>query len=397
MKHKSLFSSIVIIALIIQTNLLQAKPEVANKPESFEWAIVGAGLGGITALAILMDCGVEPSSIAWIDPEFQVGRVGKYYRNVPGNVQTHRLILYVESCPFFKNINSATLKALYACDPDKFQPLHVIADPLLDFTEYLCNKVTPVKDEISSLARGNDHWILEGNEYVIHAQKVILAIGGSPKRLNYDIEEIPLDEALDKNKLPNYVSPDDSIAVFGGMHSAILILKYLSELSVKQIFNFYIDPYFYGAPGLEGDTATWAQEVLENNTPANLIRVLSNCDNREKILPLCNKVIYAIGYEQNKILVNGSSCLTFDENTGIIDCNLYGIGMAFPPTGIFHGQKVAKNGLHTYLNYGKKLIPAWVAAEVSNDKNPIKVTNPSLQTQLVSSHEISTNQELPWI
>jgi hypothetical protein len=359
---KKRFYSLMVIFLVVQQGALQSMVASESQPQCYSWAIVGAGLAGITALAVLINCGVEPSSIAWIDTEFGVGRVGKYYRNVPGNIQISRMLLYVNNCPYFKDITSSSLQALYTYDLEEFKLLQVIADPLQDFTDYLRNQVVSVQTFITSLTLVNDQWVLEGSDCSINAQKVILAIGAEPKRLTYDIPEILLDDALDKDKLATLVSPDDTIAVFGGMHSAILVLKYLSEnCSVKQIINFYIEPYFYGPPGLEGATALWAQTVLEQNPPANLSRVLSTLENRKNILPLCTKAIYAIGYEPSPILVNGSLNLTFDEYTGIIDQNLYGIGIAFPPTGIINGQKIAKNGLHAYLGYAKKLIPQWIA------------------------------------
>src|SRR5207248_4527297 len=138
---------------------------------------------------------------------------------------------------------------------------------------YLRNKVTSIQSTITSLDRINNHWLLVGPDCSINAQKVILAIGAEPKQLGYNMPTIPLDDAIDQQKLATYISPDDHVAVFGGMHSAILILKYLSELSVKQITNFYMDPYFYDAPGLEGVTALWAKTVLEQNPPSNLSRV----------------------------------------------------------------------------------------------------------------------------
>lgn len=370
---------LLIIFLFIQQNSVHAN----NSSNCYSWAIVGAGVAGITALACLIDCGIEPSTIAWIDPEFNIGRIGKYYRNVPGNIQTSRLLLYVSGCPYFKNITSPSLHALYTYNVNEYPLLRVIADPLVDFTDYLRDQVNPIQDTISSLDYNGDHWILHSTDSDIHAKKVILAIGSEPKRLNYDIPEIPLDDALDKDKLATCVSDDDCIAVFGGMHSAILILKFLSEYSVKEIVNFYIDPYFYDAPGLEGATAAWAKNVLEKNPPSNLSRVLSTAENRAAILPRCTKVIYAIGYEPNPIIVNGSSDLLFDENNGIIAQDLYGIGIAFPPTGIINGHKVAKNGLMAYLGYAKKLVPQWVNNE--RFKEPI------------SSHGKDTDPELPWI
>lgn len=381
MVMKKSFLCIMIILLFVQQGTLSVELDIASPLPRYDWAIVGAGLAGITALAILLDSGVEPSTIAWIDPEFNVGRVGKSYRNVPGNIAVERIILFVQNCPYFKDINSPSLEQLYTYNPAEFPPLSVVADPLQDFTAYLRNKVVSLHNTITSLTYNDDHWALKGADCAINAHKVILAIGAKPKRLNYAIEEIPLDDALDKNKLATCVSADDRVAVFGGMHSAILILKYLSEMSVKQIINFYIDPYFYDAPGLEGETALWAQTVLEQAPPANLIRVLSIPENTKTMLSTCNKAIYAIGYETNPILVNEVLPVTFDESTGMIDHNLYGIGIAFPPTGIVNGQKIAKNGLHAYLGYAKKLIPHWISNERFYPNNGIK----------------PAHYELPWI
>ncbi len=374
---RKMFFSVAFVLLIPSKNMLHAEV-TKNQPLSYDWAIVGAGFAGITALAVLLDAGVDPSAVAWIDPEFNVGRVGKYYGEVPGNIQTKHLIEYVEKCPYFKTIISPSLLTLYTYPAEQFQQLQVIVDPLLDFTAHLQNMVVPIKDCISSLQRVDNCWILESSDGTFCAKKVVLAIGAHPKRFDYDIAEIPLDDAFNKKKLINFISPDDSIAVFGGMHSAILVLKNLSELSVKNIINFYLEDYFHGSPGLEGVASMWAEDVLEKNPPANLIRVLSTPENIEQILPTCSKAIYAVGYESNAILVNGSSDVTFDEHTGIIDEDLYGIGIAFPPTGIFNGQKIAKNGLYAYLVYAKKLIPRWI----NNEK-----------THLIEDDLI----EIPWI
>jgi hypothetical protein len=381
---KSKYILYISILLFIPQSILQSQSKLKNQSDVYSWAVVGAGVAGITALAMLLECGIDPATIAWIDPEFNIGRMGKYYRDVPGNVQTSRLILYVQGCPYFKDITSSSLNALYTYNLDEYQPLHVITDPLMDFTAYLRSQVNSFQDTIPALDHNGDYWVLHGTGYDLNAQKVILAIGAYPKSLNYDIPEIPLDDALNKEKLATYVNCDDCVAVFGGMHSAILILKFLAEnCSVREIINFYIDPYFYGAPGLEGATAAWAQNVLEQNPPSNLSRVLSTPENRNAIFPRCTKAIYAIGYVPNPILVNGSSDLLFDENSGIIAQDLYGIGIAFPPTGIINGQKIARNGLMTYLAYAKRLVPQWVNNE--RFKEPI------------FSHKIDTDQELPWI
>lgn len=364
---RKIFFIIIATLLFTPFTSVYAYGECPNAQRCYDWAIVGAGFAGITALAVLIDSGIDPSTITWIDAEFNVGRVGKYYCQVPGNVQTQHLTEYVEDCPLFKDINSPWIDKLYSYPAEQFQPLQVIVNPLLDFTVYLQNMVIPMQDTVASLTRAENYWELELSEHkqTVHAQKVILAIGAHPKTLDYDIPAIPLDSAFDTNKLMQAISADDTVAVFGSMHSAILILKLLCErCSVNRIINFYARDYFHGSPGLEGATSLWAENVLEKQCPEYLIRVLNTQENREQLLPLCTKVIYAIGYEANKLLINGSHDVTFDENSGIIDENLYGIGIAFPPTALFDGHRIAKNGLYAYLVYAKKLIPRWI----SNDK-----------------------------
>src|SRR5690242_4962189 len=182
----------LIIALLLSTvrlSILSANTEIKNQISQYDWAIIGAGFAGITALAVLLDAGVKPYSVAWIDPEFNVGRVGKYYREVPGNIQTKHLIEYVEDCPGFQDIDSSSLQTLYTFPAEQFQKLEVIVDPLLDFTAHLQKMVVPIQDSITLLTRVDNHWVLESSNRMLYAKKVILAIGAHPKRLNYDIPD----------------------------------------------------------------------------------------------------------------------------------------------------------------------------------------------------------------
>ena len=320
----------------------------------YQWAVVGAGLAGVTAMVVLLESGVDASSIIWIDPEFNMGRMGKYYRHVPANTKIQILQNYLNKCPVFQEFPSESRDKLFLCDQEEFPLLDVIIDPLVDATHYLRSKVNSLQEMVIGVMSDGDGWILEcSNSITIQAQKVILAIGGYPKKLDYQLQEIPLDEALDKDKLATYVS----------MHSAMLVLKYLSELGVKEIFNFYTTPYQYRIPGaesLEGETKLWVKNVLEQKPPRNLTRTKNTQENVDRYLPLCNKVIYAIGFERNPLSVNGRYDYTYDDNTGIIAPNLYGIGMAFPHTiQTLKCNKVAIHGFVIYSSYAHNLIPQW--------------------------------------
>ena len=132
---------------------------------------------------------------------------------------------------------------------------------------------------------------------------------------------------------------------------------------LKQIINFYTTPYFRRIPGaesLEGITEFWVKNILEKNPPKNLLRLENTQENLDQFLPLCNKVIYAIGYEKNPIRINGSYDWHFNEKTRTIAPNLYGIGIAFARTITLLGnKKVAINGFSIFLSNAQTFIPRW--------------------------------------
>ena len=49
--------------------------------KNFDWAVIGAGPAGIAAIGKLLDAGIEPQRIAWIDPTFAVGDFGTQHQS----------------------------------------------------------------------------------------------------------------------------------------------------------------------------------------------------------------------------------------------------------------------------------------------------------------------------
>jgi hypothetical protein len=308
------------------------------------WTVVGAGPSGILALGIILDSGVPADKVVWLDPEFRVGRMGKYYKNVPGNGRVGQYITILNMCKIFGEVKSAAIDQLYKM-PVEFAPdLKFIVDPFADITAYLRAKVVTMQDTMMALDFHDNQWHIQTNKTHVASDNVILATGAHPRTMKYEgITQIPLDDALDKATLATYLNPDDVVAVIGSWHSAILILKYLSELNVTRIINFYKKPIVYPVPmkgdiafkeaGLKGSVATWAKTVLEKNPPKNIERVLNTPESLEALLPSCTKVIYAAGFERNELPpVNGdeSAYDHYDRSSGIIGHRLYGVGIAFP-------------------------------------------------------------------
>lgn len=377
--------SLLIILLITLVSTVQAKNPrylfTQNNDHEKTWAIVGAGPAGITVVGLLLDLGVSPNDIFWIDPEFAVGRIGKYYENVPANTKTKLFISFLESCKTFAAVQSPSIAALSSYDLEKEYPLSIIIDPLKDITEHLKHTVHALQGSLRSLDFTDNHWNVsvqtaEENQR-FQVGHVVLATGSHPRTLDYDCKEtIPLDIALDKPSLAQIVTEHDSVAVVGSSHSAILLLKFLSEIKVKRIINFYKNPLLYAidmgtwllhnANGLKGETAQWAQEVLEKNPPANLIRLYNSPEARDAWLPVCNKIIYAIGYEQNQLpIINGGQSVTYDDHSGVIAPRLFGIGIAFPEAHTDPlGNKEHRVGLNSFMDYAQRVVPQWLTKDV---------------------------------
>jgi hypothetical protein len=53
--------------------------------KAYEWSVIGAGPAGIASVGLLLDAGVAPHSILWVDPEFKVGDFGTKWCEVSSN------------------------------------------------------------------------------------------------------------------------------------------------------------------------------------------------------------------------------------------------------------------------------------------------------------------------
>lgn len=335
----------------------------SNCLQEFKWAVIGAGPAGIESVAVLIENGICEKDIVWIDPEFKVGRLGKYYGNVPSNQKAYKFIDVLTTCSIFNKVNPKSLNALLQYGYQKEPNLQFVVDPLQEITEYLLRTVPSFQDSVISIDRTNKLWELKLANFSIFAHKVIIATGCRPKKFDFkDITEIPLDLALDKCKLKGFVKDTDTVMVIGSAHSALLILKYLSEISVKRVINIFCKPPSYGQyGGLEGITAWWTKEVLEKNCPKNIERVLLAPGIVEKLKKECTKIIYAFGYESNPLAINGTKEIKFTPTTGKLDTNLYGIGFAYPAQiTLPNGTIVPLIGVNSFMKQAREVIPYWI-------------------------------------
>lgn len=339
----------------------------------FKWSVVGAGPAGIMAVAKLIDAGVPAQQILWLDPHFQVGDFGRLWSQVSGNTPVQSFIdclQFIECIPY-----GARPFPMHQLAPSDTCQLSYMADILQHYSDELRPLTVHHQANLQALALKNNMWQLTSDQNeVFEAQKVVLATGAIPKMLSLSDADrnIPLEIALSPDKLAGAIQPDDTIAVFGSSHSAILILKNLVDLSAAKIINFYLEPCRYALPmgdwilydntGLKGKAAKWAKTYVDGKWPDNLQRLYSNKENIEAELPKCQKVIHATGFSTKlNFTIEGVDAQKYDPYSGIIAPGLFGFGIAFPHHSLTPFGNVTVNvGLRKFKDHLQKVLPIWL-------------------------------------
>jgi len=342
-----------------------------NKP--FQWAIIGAGPAGIAAVGKLLDAGIDPKSILWVDPQFNAGDLGSLWNNVSSNT----------TVKLFKEFFLASPAFMYEHAPMDFELNHLpmkstcrlglVASPLQWVTQQLCQKIVAKKEMIQSLTLTNRLWHLQGESGAYHAKNTVLAMGATPSALPFDNhKKVPFEIAIDIDRLTPVINKKITYAVFGSSHSAMIIIKHLVDLGVKKIINFYRSPCRYAVDlgdsilfdntGLKGETAQWTRNNIDGELPKNLVRYLATDKHLELYLPECEKVIYAVGFKPRETLsIKGYDALDYNPHLGIIAPGLFGLGIAYPelkPDKFgFIEQQV---GMWKFMLYLKKILPIWL-------------------------------------
>ena len=337
----------------------------------YKWAIIGAGPAGLTAAGLLLDEGVSSKDIMLIDPAFEVGDFGAYWGEVYSNTTVQNFLEYLYGVKNF-NLNKCKLPLLLTgMDLEGYCQLKIVTQALEWITSQLMQQVVAFKGTIQSCGVKSGLWHLLSEGVVIKAHNVILATGGSAKKLVFpQTEEIPLQIALTPNLLAQSVKQNDCVAVFGSSHSSMIIMKNLLDQGVKNIVNFYLSPHryainmgewtLYDNTGLKGLTAQWVKENISRKLDKRIERCLSNEKNLNQYMSKCNKAVYSIGFEVRSPQIKDIDVKQYDKHTGIIAPGLFGCGIAFPqvnknPLGI----EELNVGLNKFMRDIKKMLPIW--------------------------------------
>lgn len=340
---------------------------------AFQWAVVGAGPAGIAAVGKLMDEGVNPKDILWLDPDFSVGHFARFWSQVPSNTVVQKFNDYLNNCRAFAYERCPRELRLDHLSPDKTCMLADMVKPLVWITGELMKQVQTRRLMVEDVHLAHRSWTLTGGSEAFLAHQVILATGAQPVALeSHHQNALALETALNPELLAKAVKAQDTIGVFGASHSAILVLKNLVDLGVRRIINFYRSPCRYALDmggwilfdntGLKGDAATWAREHLDGMLPANLERHLSTPENLERFLPACDWVIGAIGFSrQHSPHLRGYGKIVHNPKVGIIAPGLFGLGIAYPEVRSDpFGNEESQVGLWKFMDYLNRVMPVWL-------------------------------------
>ena len=338
--------------------------------ERYKLSIVGAGPAGIAAVGKVLDTGVNPKEIHWIDPEFRVGDFGTKWGEVSSNTKIHRFEAFLRGSKSFNYDNMRSRFELGKFDPEDTCTLKYVTEPLQHITDNLRSMVDSTAGSVSKIAPADGNWSVSFNCSSVLAERVILAVGSDPKVLDHSKPVINLSDALDRSKLAVKVDSSDVVAVFGSSHSAIMASQNFLEVGVKKVINFYNKPLRYAVDngdcilydntGLKGEAAEWARKNI--NIPNDrLFRTTSDQSSVERFLPECSKVVYAVGFEARAVPVEGMNPTKYDEKTGVIAPHLFGFGFAFPEKVVDRVGNIEYNvGLLKFIRRLDSVFPIWM-------------------------------------
>jgi cation diffusion facilitator CzcD-associated flavoprotein CzcO len=338
---------------------------------TYAWTVIGAGPAGIAAVGKLLDLGVADTDIAWVDPSFAAGDLGAKWRSVSSNTKVATFLEYLNGAKAFR-FSEAPPMPLTETDPDETCALALVADPLLWITDRLRERVDTFEATATGLVLQNRRWHIKTEARQLASANVILAVGATPKTLNYpQLREIPLEVALDPEKLATEPVENATVAVFGSSHSSMIVLPHLLRLPVAKVVNFYRSPVQYAVylddwilfddTGLKGRAADWARENIDGVLPDRLDRCLVDGPDFDAKLAECDLAVYTVGLERRSLPETSQfGQLDYNPDNGILAPGLFGVGIAFPARAVDrYGYVEYRVGLKKFMDHLHEVLPLW--------------------------------------
>jgi hypothetical protein len=321
--------------------------------------IVGGGAAALLLLLQFEKHNIDPKWITVIDPTHTGGDLSKKWLHVKSNTIWRQILEAVPS-------QKSSIEPWSTLNPEEPCELKHVIHYLRECSKSYMNQTVLRTDAVLHAEQEESVWklSLQHTKQPLLFDLVFFCQGSEPKTLDLPYPSIPLDVALDRQRLSDHVKPGQHILLFGTAHSGTLIVKNLSEVGVK-VTNFYANkkPFQYDRDGdydgLKQEAAAIADGILRGEYPN--VSLESVCDTSAVIRAsrTADACIYACGFEPRTIHPN---LLKYTGETGQIEgtTNAWGFGIAYPnraPDGIHWDVSVPSFQAHI-----QKQMPAILTA-----------------------------------
>lgn len=299
-------------------------------------AIVGAGVAGLLLVLLLQK---HTDDIILIDPHFDGGDLARRWHAVVSNTRWEQALQAIEP--------HAPIPAwARQLSPEQPTTLATLARLIRDVAAPALRRIRLVQATLRSASyeTATATWTLtvSAEPTTLKAKAIALTVGAEPKQLHLPIPSIPLEVALDPQRLKSYIQPTDSIVIFGTRHSGTLVLKNCLDAGAKFVTGIYRGdkPFLFARDGeydgIKLDAATYADQML--STPPPNLR-FGGCADTSCLVSATRTadwVVYATGFEPRGVPllvdsnpINGTE---YDGTTGAIKGvpAAWGFGLAYP-------------------------------------------------------------------
>jgi len=329
--------------------------------------IIGAGVAGLL-LVLLLQTHIPSEQITIIDPHFDGGDLVRKWPNVVSNTPLKAAI------NAFNIFSPSTTLPAWVSELDSEQPTSLATLGRLIRETVNLSAVNRIQATVTDANWLHNAWQIQytsaGSSATISADTLLLATGGEPKDMDLPIPSIPLDVALDSNRLNSYILPDQRVVIFGTSHSGTLVIKNVLDYPVKSVVAIYkgSKPFIWARDGeydgLKLEAALLADSYVAATAPTKLSLVpLSDFKGVIKATRKADWVIYATGFNQRFTFpVRDQSVpinmVHYERTTGKILSlpNAWGFGLSHPsqaPDGIHFDV-----GIFSFMEHISKQIPS---------------------------------------
>ncbi len=299
-----------------------------------ELAVIGLGPAGCLFLASLPPEKLG-SQILAIESGCIGGDLARLYGNVVANLTRTEMESAFRKIPQWSTLSEFHYFSKY--QESQCPLLSDVCKQLRELMKPILAKITVKFGTVYRLEKDVEGWKIHTKSETIQTRKVILCTGAIPIQMDLPKSVIPLEVALHKQNLANFISPDNSVVVFGTSHSGTLILRNLKDVGCKRVSAIYkCDTPFRWArdgdtEGIKQESAIIADEIIAGTwldaTPA-LISLSDTGTMIRRVLE-ADYVVYAIGFESRRPAIEGCTILV-DSETGNLAPGMWGFGIGFP-------------------------------------------------------------------